>query len=346
MPPARVLGPGLPTMPQPAASGDPGRTATGWRRCGYPAIVALLVVLLLGQTAAFVAAGQASLHGDASVHWSLAKQIVAGDWLLASDPPDVTHMPGYPYFVAFFQATCGGRALVAAIVAQHLLLLANVVLAAWTCGRLTGKRSSVPLCLALMLACFSCHGVAVHLLSDCLLSFLLTLCIALAVAWRRSPSRWRAAALGLALGAAVMTKPVAQFAGLLICGWVLLAPNGRVGRPWPNVGVGGTRYSWLAGRGLRLGPAVGDGPRDAVAGTKRDLLWTSFLDEVRRPIVVVVVFQEERSRLGRSPHSVRRRSGHTDDFRRGCGTQSAQPGWGMVSRPCPQPGGSGNPGRT
>jgi 4-amino-4-deoxy-L-arabinose transferase-like glycosyltransferase len=191
------------------------------RHRGFLIILLALVALNVAKAAAFIAAGQGPLQGDSVVYWSLGERAAAGNWLLLDDPPEVTRTPAYPYFVAFFQATFGRRALAAAIITQHLLLLGTVALAAWTCWLLTRKRSSVLLCLALTLACFSCWGVAVNLLSDTLLSFLLALGLALAVAWRQSPSPWKAAALGLVFGAAVLTKPVAQFAGLIVVGWML-----------------------------------------------------------------------------------------------------------------------------
>jgi 4-amino-4-deoxy-L-arabinose transferase-like glycosyltransferase len=198
---------------------DRGRTNR--RRRGFAVVFLLFVVAHLAKVAAFIAAGQGSLQGDALVYWSLGQRIVGGDSLLLGDPPEVARTPGYPYFVAFFQSTCGRWALAATIAAQHLLLLANVVLACWICWRLTEKRAAVLLCLALSLSCFSCHGVAVYLLSDSLLSFLLTLCIALAIAWRHAPSPLWSLALGLALGGAILTKPVVQFGGLILCGWML-----------------------------------------------------------------------------------------------------------------------------
>lgn len=207
-----------------------GRSQAGRRRGGYAALLAILVVLHLCKVAAFVAAGQGLLLSDAGVYWSLGHRILAGDWLLAADPPEVTRTPGYPYFVALFQATCGERALAAAVIAQHLLLLASVVLTTWICWRLNKRRSSVLFCLALSLACFSCHGVGVLLVSDSLLCFLLTLCIVTAIAWQQSPSKSGAVAIGLALGAAIMVKPVTQYAWLLVCGWMLADP--RSGLSW------------------------------------------------------------------------------------------------------------------
>ena len=133
----------------------------------------LLVALHLAKAAAFIAAGQAPLEGDALVYWSLGERVAAGNWLLLDNPPEVTRTPAYPYYVAF-QATCSKRAsAAAAIVMQHLMLLVNVALAAWTCWLLTGKRGSIAACLGLSLACFSCFGVGMHLLSDTLLTFLL-----------------------------------------------------------------------------------------------------------------------------------------------------------------------------
>lgn len=193
-------------------------------------VLSLLVALHLAKAAAFIAAGQGPLQGDSLVYWSLGERVAAGNLLLLDDPPEVARTPGYPWFVAFFQATCGRRALAAAIITQHLLLLGTVALAAWACWLLTEKRRAVAICLALSLVCFSCFGVAVNLLSDTLLSFLLALSVALAVAWWHAPSRWKAAALGLALGAAVLAKPVAQFAGLVACGWMLFGCRGHL--PW------------------------------------------------------------------------------------------------------------------
>jgi 4-amino-4-deoxy-L-arabinose transferase-like glycosyltransferase len=200
-----------------------GQGSTGVHRRGLLVLFALLVALHIAKTAAFIAAGQGPLQGDAAVYWSLGERIVDGHWLLLDNPPEITRTPAYPYYVAFFQATCGRHALAAAIVVQQLLLLANVALAAWTCWLLTGgKRSSILLCLVLSLGCFSCYGVGVQLLSDAVLTFLLTLSVSFIVAWRQRPSPWLALALGLALGAAVLTKPVAQFAGLILCGWMLV----------------------------------------------------------------------------------------------------------------------------
>ena len=130
--------------------------------------------------------------------------------------------------VAFSQATCGTRALAAAIAAQHLVLFANALLACWACWQLTRTRSAVLLSLTLSCFCISAHGVAVCLLSDTLLCFLLTLCVAAAVAWFQAPSLARAAAIGAALGAAILVKPVAQLAWVPVVAAMLLA----AGRGW------------------------------------------------------------------------------------------------------------------
>ena len=139
----------------------------------FAMFVASMIVLHLCKISVFVAAGQAPLQSDTITYWDGGQRILAGDWLLLRDPAEVTRTPGYLLFVALFQATCGTGALAAAIVAQHFLLFANSLLACWACWQLTKLRSAVLLCLALSLGCFSCHGVAVNLLSDTLFSFFL-----------------------------------------------------------------------------------------------------------------------------------------------------------------------------
>ncbi len=178
----------------------------------FPTVLALLIVLHLAKVSAFIAAGQPALQGDAVVYWSLADRVAHGDWLLLENPPEITRTPGYPYFVAMFQATCGCRALVAVTIAQHLLLLASTALAAWACWCLTGKRSAIVFGLALALGCFSCYGVGMHVLSDTLLCFFLTLSAALVIAWRRGPSPWLALARRAGPGSSDHDQ-----AGLAVC---------------------------------------------------------------------------------------------------------------------------------
>ncbi len=194
-------------------------------RCNwcFGSVAVALIAFELCKVGAFIAAGQAPLYSDAFTYWCGGERIVAGDWLLVADPAEVTRTPGYLLFVAFFQATFGAHALAAAIVAQHLLLLANCLLACWASWRLTKTMSAVLVCLALSLFCISSHGVAVNLLCDTLLAFCATLCVAGMIAWFQSPTAAKAAALGVALGAMVMVKPVAQLAWAPVAAGMLFA---------------------------------------------------------------------------------------------------------------------------
>ena len=69
--------------------------------------LAILIGLLLAKTGFFIAAGQGPLEADAVVYWNGGQRVLEGDWLLLNDPPEVSRTPGYFWFVAFFQATCG-----------------------------------------------------------------------------------------------------------------------------------------------------------------------------------------------------------------------------------------------
>jgi 4-amino-4-deoxy-L-arabinose transferase-like glycosyltransferase len=199
---------------------------------------------------AFIAAGQATLGADSITYWIGGQRILDGDWLLVLDPVEVTRTPGYLLFVAVFRATCGARALAAAIAAQHVLLVANALLACWACWQLTKEKSAVLLCMVVSLACLSCHGVAVTLLSDTLLSFLVTLCVACMISWFQSPSVAKAAAIGAVLGAAIMVKPVAQFAWVPIVAVMLVASNGGLSLRTRFVHTA----SFLVATGLIVGP--------------------------------------------------------------------------------------------
>ena len=74
------------------------------------AIISVLVLLHLAKAAAFIAAGQGRLQGDSVVYWLLGERVAAGDWLLLRDSSEIVRTPAYPYYVAFFQATCGASA--------------------------------------------------------------------------------------------------------------------------------------------------------------------------------------------------------------------------------------------
>ncbi|MGO9114436.1 MAG: hypothetical protein ACLP9L_34905 [Thermoguttaceae bacterium] len=200
-------------------------TKTTGSRC-FSVLLAVVIALCLCKIGVLIAAGQAPLQFDAITYWNGSQRILAGDWLLVHDPPEVTRTPGYLLFVAFFQATCGTRALAAAIITQHLLLFAGSLLACWGCWQLTRTKSTVLLCLAMSFFCISSHAVAVNLLSDPLLSFLLTLCAASVIAWFQSPSVTKAGAIGAALGAAILVKPVAQLAWVPVVAAMLFALGG------------------------------------------------------------------------------------------------------------------------
>jgi 4-amino-4-deoxy-L-arabinose transferase-like glycosyltransferase len=276
-------------------------------RC-FASLPAVIIGLLICKTCLFIAVGQAPLQSDALTYWRGGERIVDGDWLLLREPPEITRTPGYLLYVAFFQSVCGPRALAATIIVQQLLVLANAFLACWTCWQLTRAKSVVLLCLALSLFCISAHGVAVQLLSDTLLSFLLTLCVAAVSAWFVAPSPTRAAAIGAVLGAAILVKPVAQLAWAPIVVTMLFAVGrglswrrratqatcvllaaGLIVAPWlirNQVYFGGPFLTKFAGRALwwscfrespvgRLNPSIPfaeDGPAtNAVRGAVPDV---------------------------------------------------------------------------
>ena len=227
----------------------PMRDARGrlWTWC-----VAVLLCLELAKIAAFMAAGQGPVQFDAAIYWDLSRRMVAGDWLLVADGdgPEITRTPGYLLYVALFQAVCGTRALAAAIMAQHLLLLASALVTCWVCWRLNKTKRAIVLGLALSVLCISCHGVSVNLFSDTLFLFLLTLCIAVAVAWRQSRSPCLALALGVRWARRSWSSPLHSMHGYRCA----LGSCSTPGTVWPCANASHTRPACMAAVLLVAGP--------------------------------------------------------------------------------------------
>ncbi len=172
----------------------------------------MLVALHLVKTGIFVAVGQPPIESDAAHYWSDGGRMAAGDWLLARGDVETIRTPGYPGFLAFFQVVFGRHALIAATACQQFMVFATAMVAAWMCARISGAWIGGICGLALGLFCVSQNAVADYLLSDSLFGLLLTLAVAVLIAWFERPAATMAIAAGLLLGLATLVRPIAQFA--------------------------------------------------------------------------------------------------------------------------------------
>ena len=172
----------------------------------------VVVGLHLAKTCIFVAVGQPPIEGDAGHYWADGERMASGDWLMARGDVETIRTPGYPFLLALFQLGFGHHALIAATVCQQLMVFATAMVLAWVCARISGTWLGGLCGLTLGLFCVSQNAVAEYLLSDTLFGLLLTLAVAMLVAWFERPTAMVAVAIGLLLGLATLVRPIAQFA--------------------------------------------------------------------------------------------------------------------------------------
>ena len=167
------------------------------------------------------------MEGVAAHYWLDGKCIVKGDWLLSKDSIEVIRTPGYPLFVAIFQTVFGSYALVAITLCQQVMVFATALITAGICRRVSGSRWGGILGLILGLVCVSQNGVALYLLSDTLFCLLLTIAVAMLVAWQQRPTALAAAAIGLFFGLATLVRPIAQLAVVPVLAAMVLSLSRR-----------------------------------------------------------------------------------------------------------------------
>lgn len=245
-----------------------GRGRAALRRAGVPALLALIVLagLALRWQAATGTEIDLPVRADAGRFFLYAHNLAAhgiyskdaGDFENPPRPvrPDALVPPGYPLFLAPFVAAQPaplgppGPRLVARVTRAQALLGAAMLPLAFLLF-----RALVPAGWALAataLTALSPHLVSLstYLLSETLFAFLLVAGL-LALAGVRRGGRWAplpAAASGLLLGAAVLTRPLLSYFPPLALGLLLLAG--------PRAGRGRLAAAFLAGFVLAFGPWV------------------------------------------------------------------------------------------
>ncbi|MCC7146459.1 MAG: hypothetical protein IT443_08435 [Phycisphaeraceae bacterium] len=156
---------------------------------------------------------------DGLVHQGLAQIRAERGELEPADAhglrPELFRTPGYSVFIAAIQAL--GLPLIAVLLVQCLLAVAGVWLLYDITWRLTGSRKA-SLLAAAILALHPADWVAPNtLLSEPLFCFLVLLGLWAAV--RTTPNSLSSAGAGLALGAAVLVRPIAIALGPILAIW-------------------------------------------------------------------------------------------------------------------------------
>jgi Flp pilus assembly protein TadD len=151
---------------------------------------------------------------DSAEYLSWATRLASGDF---SSPVVSPHSPGYPLFLAAL-LVLGSGSLYAVSLAQSIVGALTAVMVAVLSGEWFGRRAAIVAGLV-----YAAYGPAVYvetmLLSEGLLLFLFT--GALCLLSRQPLTRFRAAAAGVALGAATIVRPTALIVVAAILLWVV-----------------------------------------------------------------------------------------------------------------------------
>jgi len=217
--------------------------ATRWRAAAP--VLAVVVIAALLRAWALVSL-PLIITNDGTEYLANGMRLAEGAGLSVVQP---IRTPGYPLFLAgIFQVF--GPGPVSILIFQHILGVASCGLIAYAAARLTRSRvgSIAGLLLALDPWLFALESYA---LSETLTVALLAFAIALTLGPAR-PRAYHALLIGMALGAACLTRPACQvlvpFVGLA---WLVRA---GAGRNWRGLLIGAT--AGIIGIGGVLGPWV------------------------------------------------------------------------------------------
>ena len=165
------------------------------------------------------------LQEDASLYWAGAAVFVDhGSFSIVTEKgliPHTERVPGYMLFLAAVRAVFDDS-LFAALIVQSLIDGLTCVLAAWMAAQLSPRLVLPTGLLAALWPNLVIHSGTI--LSDSQFLFLFTAMLAAACRFLQGGApRWAAAA-GLALGLAILTRPVAQLLPVLMAPVALLLP--------------------------------------------------------------------------------------------------------------------------
>jgi hypothetical protein len=168
--------------------------------------------------------GPAVIVDDAQEYWRRGLRVMSGDWLQLGDDVDY-RTPLYPIFLGTMQTLFGQYALVAVVVAQHLLHIACGLLTASTVWELTQSRRVTAAGYALSVLCVTRAWYANVTLTGSLFMFFLTATVRMLACYYRRPSTGRITATGALLAAATLVRPIPQMLWLPLFGLLLLVPT-------------------------------------------------------------------------------------------------------------------------
>ena len=168
----------------------------------------LILALLIAKVAGVVARGPSPIVMDAKGYWELGEMAAGGDWLL-KDAPIAYRTPMYPWLIAAVRLGFD-RSLFPLVLIQSVLWLATIGLVAVMSVWWTGDRRNGWLTLALAIPMVSSVTYVSAVLTETLFVFLVVAHLAATMGLARRPSIGAGLLVGMTLGAAVLTRPIAM----------------------------------------------------------------------------------------------------------------------------------------
>jgi hypothetical protein len=213
--------------------------------------VLMLVLLLVSATKHFLtfATGPTALIYDASEYWERGERVAKGDWLQLAEKVDY-RTPLYPVFLAVMQSLFGKYALMATVIAQHLLHMGCSLMTTWACYVISRSRLVALAGYALSVSCVTRAWYANVTLAGSLFMFFLTAMVLSLVMYYRRPSAVGMATTGALLGAATLVRPIPQMLWLPLFAIVLLQHGPRLRLRFAHVSCA------LAALAVVLSPAM------------------------------------------------------------------------------------------
>jgi hypothetical protein len=170
--------------------------------------LALLLLLLIVKVIAVVARGPSPLVLDASGYWELGELVAGGDWLLMAKPI-AYRTPAYPWLIGIVQVLCPAP-LFCLIAIQAAMWLAGIGLIASMAFEMTRDWRSVWIVLLIAAVMVSSVVYVTTVLTETLFVFLLLAHLWSVLRFSKQPKSGWAVLVGVTLGLAVLTRPIAM----------------------------------------------------------------------------------------------------------------------------------------
>ncbi|WP_182868924.1 ArnT family glycosyltransferase [Rhodopirellula sp. JC639] len=201
----------------------------------------LLVFLLIAKVVSVVMRGPSPLVLDAAGYWELGGLVAEGDWLMMQRPI-AFRTPAYPWLIGLFRAVFDNP-LPVLVSFQGLLWVAGIGLVAALAVEISQRRQAAGLVVAMAIPMLASVVYVATMLTETLFVFSLVLHLWAVARLTRRPSLWAGVFVGLTLGLAILTRPVAMLVWIADLIYVITCWHWI---PNPSTGPIGRRRGWIS----------------------------------------------------------------------------------------------------